>query len=171
MAENIALLTLTATSQGAIKAGENKRIEGDLKFADGIEVHAYQTGVTVPSDPSRPNVITGRATHAVFSVWVPVSSASPKIFAAAANGEVFKTVKLQINKITAQGKPALFYSWELTNAVIVKMQQTAGTPSGAVATGGSLHDLEQIDFVFETITHTNLVANTVATASVVGASK
>jgi type VI secretion system Hcp family effector len=180
MADNIGLMIATGTTQGVIKASEDKRVEGDLKFADGVEVWAHTTGVLTPTDPSR-LVVTGRATHTPFSVWTPTSSATPKFFQASANGEVFSSITLTYNQISTAGKPVKWYQWSLTNAIIVAFQQNLGMPtasSGTAVTDAGvssqllgLHDIVLIKFTFETITHTHLVANTVATASVVGASK
>jgi type VI secretion system Hcp family effector len=180
MAENIGLLTATGTTQGKIAASEDKRVEGDLKFSDGCEVWAHTTGVKTPTDPSR-LVVTGRASHSVFSMWKPMDSTSPKWFQACSTGEVFPTITLTYNKISAAGKPVKFYSWQLTNAIVVGYTSNVGSPGGTqgVVTSDAslanaaqaLHDLERLDFTFETITATHLIANTVATASVIGASK
>lgn len=178
MAENIGLLIATGTTQGVLKAPEDKRVEGDLKYADGVEVWAHSTGVTTPTDPSR-LVVTGRATHSPLTVYCPTSSATPKFFQAASTGEVFKTVTLTYNQISAAGKPAKWYTIALTNAIIVAFQQNLGMPTGTqgvVTTDAGvsaqqlgLHDIVLIRFTFETVTHTHNIANTVASASVVGA--
>jgi len=180
MAENIGLLQAVGTTQGKIAATEDKRVEGDLKFSDGCEVWAHTTGVKTPVDPSR-LVVTGRASHNVFSMWKPMDSTSPKWFQACASGEVMTSCTLTYNKISSAGKPVKFYSWVLTNAIVVGYTSNVGAPGGtqgvtttdaaAALAAAALHDLERLDFTFETITATHLIANTVATASVIGASK
>jgi len=179
MAANVALLTLSAKSQGTIAATENKRTDGDLKFSAGIEVHAYIVGVTVPTDPTRPTVITGRSVTSPFTVFAVTSSASPKVLQSAFTGEVFPTVKLAINRINATGKPQLYASYELTNAVISNLTHNAGVPTTSTAgpsgttvvPDSSTADLERIDFTYETLTFTNHWGNTVSTISVTGTGK
>jgi len=168
---NIGLLTCTGTKQGAFKCSESKRVEGDLKYSDGCEGHAFTVGLTVPYDASR-LVVSGRATLGAFTIWKPVDSCSPKFFQAAATGEVFTKWSYVINKINPSGKPTKFYQWDLTNAIIAKFTQAMGEEATDGDVGGTahqLHDLERLDFIYETLTHTQLWQNTTATYSMVGA--
>jgi type VI secretion system Hcp family effector len=177
MADNIGLLTLTGTTQGKIAAGENTRKEGSLKWSDGIEVHAYDIGVSTPTDPSR-LVVTGRATMKVLSIWKPIDSTSPKLFQCATTGEVITKGVLAFNKITPKGQPDPFYELDFVNMIVVGFQQYLGHYSGWAQSGAGsttagnqlasgLHDLERIDFVYEGITHQHIPGKTIGNFNLV----
>jgi len=181
--QNIGLLTAVGTTQGKIAASESKRVEGDLKFSDGVEFHSFYCGVVLPLDANR-LVVAGRASLLAFSAWKPVDSTSPKWFQASANGEVFTKLTFTINKINAACKPQKFYEWDLTNAICSRFIQQMGDNNGNAegsqsnaqagqnsAINFGSHDLERLDFIYQTMTQTNLWANTVATYSMTGASK
>jgi type VI secretion system Hcp family effector len=170
MAENIGLMVANGTTQGVLAATENTRVDGDLTFKSGVEIHAYTTGGTTATDPSR-LVVTGRPNHQVFTCNKPIDSTSPKFFQAWSTGEVFKTVTITFNKITPAGKPAKFVQYVLTNAVLVSWNQGSGTAAGtsSVSSTLSIDFLETCSFTFDSISHTFVPGNTMAQASVTGA--
>jgi type VI secretion system secreted protein Hcp len=162
------LLKMTFKTQGPIKDGANKKVEGDLKFADGIEVHGFYFGVASPTDPTR-LVLTGRRMYDTFVVFKNIDATSPKLFQAAATGEVGTTASVQVNTISAGGTPQLTYQYDFTNIIISKYQQTQGMGDVSVDKQYQLHDYERLEFCFESVTQTHLIAKTTAQDSLIGA--
>jgi type VI secretion system Hcp family effector len=170
MAENLILGTFTFTTVGAIKSS-SKRKEGDLDFSSGVEVHGVEFGMQVPTDPSR-MVVTGRRSYKPFAFFKLIDETSPKFYQACATGDTGKSVSLIMNKIDAGGKPQKFYQWDFTNVILTNMQQFQGGATGTSSnTQFGLHDYERIEFVFESITQTNVIAKTVYTDSLLGGNK
>ncbi|HEY1696541.1 MAG TPA: type VI secretion system tube protein Hcp [Polyangiaceae bacterium] len=166
MAENLILCTSQFTTVGAIK-GTSKRKEGDLDFSTGIECHGVEFGMQVPTDPSR-MVVTGRRSYKPFAFFKLIDETSPKWFQACSTGDTGKTVSFVMNKIDTGGKPQKFYQWDFTNVILTNMQHFQGNIIGTGGQQFQLHDYERIEFVFESITQTNVVAKTVFTDSLLG---
>jgi type VI secretion system Hcp family effector len=157
----LSLLTVTLSKAGPVKSN-SKRIEGDLKFSDGIECHGFQFGIQTPTDPNSLK-LTGRRAYEAFITYLKIDETTPKLMQAAASGEVATALALYVNQIDDKGKPIKTLSYEFTNCVILKLQQFHGNAQGGGGTAGSfthLHDYVVVSWGFEQITFTHLVGKT-----------
>jgi type VI secretion system secreted protein Hcp len=107
-----AYLKLTGTKQGAIKGSGTKR-----KGWDGIEISGFSFGVESPRD-EHSGLPTGQRQHKPIVVVREVDEASPLLFQALCNNEVFTEALIEFDQVGGGGKHGPIRTIELKNGKI-----------------------------------------------------
>ena len=102
----------------------------DDKHKGEIEIESFSWGLTQTGSPVGGGGGAGKAQFEDLTLVAPTSSASPKLFVAAAGGEHLKEANLTVRK--AGEKPVEFYKIRLED-VLVSSFHTAGAEGGEVA--------------------------------------
>jgi type VI secretion system secreted protein Hcp len=107
-----AYLKLTGTKQGTIKGSGAKG-----KRSDAIEISEFSFGIEAPRDPQS-GLPTGKRQHKPIVVVREVDEASPLLFQALCNNEVFTTALIEFDQVGGGGKHGSIRTIELKNGKI-----------------------------------------------------
>lgn len=104
-------------------------IAGDM--GDGsVRVDSFSWGVSQSGGASGGGGGAGRAVFQDLHFSKPVSSASPQLFLACAQGKRIPTATLSVARQNSDGTPVAFLKFELSN-VLVSSYQNSGNGFGA----------------------------------------
>ncbi len=131
---------IKGTKQGVIK-GESM----DSKHAGEIDAYSYTWDIVQPTDKGGSGLASGKRQLGVFKFLMDTQSATPKLFSAAASGEVLTEVTVTCRKAGKDQQEYLV--WTLTNGMITRID-TGYLGHGDVTP----HD--QVSMTFRTITMT-----------------
>jgi type VI secretion system secreted protein Hcp len=147
-------MTVVGARQGQFK-GEST----DPKRTGQIPIFAYSNEVSTPFDPAT-GAALGKRQHSPLIVSKKLGAASPQFYEALVTNELLKTVSLTFDKLSATGTSTPFFTFLLTNAIVVGVRQTVGDPQG-LPDGPS--PVEEISFIYQKIELSDIDANTSAT--------
>ena len=129
-------LTLTGETQGLI--------QGDVtqaKREDSIRVLAYFHEITSPRDAAT-GLPIGNRQHKPLTIVKLIDKATPKLYKILASNEGITEWRLDFYRPSSSGGEQLYYTIELTNAIIVRIR----------AQGDMTQVSETIAFVYQKIT-------------------
>lgn len=138
-------MTIKGNKQGAID-GPSK-IKGREK---SFEVLSYNHEVTVPFE-SRTGMVSGKRVHHPVVLTIPISEAEPKLAKALTTAEHL-TVEIKFFRPHPDGGASeqQFYTVKLENAKLTGMAPYM--PNVAEKAPGGFGHLEQLSFIYDTIT-------------------
>lgn len=131
---------IKGTKQGVIK-GECM----DSKHAGEIDAYSYTWDIVQPFDKSGSGMAAGKRQLGIFKFLMDTQSATPKLFSAAATGEVLTEVTVTCRKAGKEQQEYLV--WTLTNGIVVRID------TGYIAPG-EITPHDQVSLAFRTITMT-----------------
>lgn len=134
-----------------VKGQKVGNIKGDN--ADGSIVGlACEHSVITPRDASS-GLPTGRRQHKPFTIVKSLDKATPVLYQVLVTNESLPTVSFQFFKPGgSDGKPVLYYTVTLTNAVISSIRDWK--PNTRDLSADRAGDLEEVSFVYQKITWT-----------------
>jgi type VI secretion system secreted protein Hcp len=160
------LLELKLQKQGVIK-GDAAMVHGPLKFANGLQCHAFNYGVTSQFDAGSGQLV-GRRIHEPFTIVREVDSASPLIWQALVTNESVVTATLSFARPQSsvgagaasmgQGALVLHTVLAISGGAIVKYRTWHGVlPGGNEAVEQvSTNELEEFQIVFSKLQYSNM---------------
>ena len=150
-----AYMTVTGVTEGAFLGDKGKP-------KNVIEVRGLSTNVSTPFDLAT-GQMSGRRQHQPFTVTKNVGPSSPQLFQAAVNGETLTSVVINLLRAATgaggAGKEGPYFRITLTNVFISSLSTYSSDTESSHLQAFGLGELEDIDFVFEKITITDLDAN------------
>ncbi len=148
-----AYLKVTGSKQGELKGDCEQSGREDL-----ILVYAGDHAVEIPKD-THTGLPTGQRIHHPFSITKHKDKSSPLLFGACCSGEQCE-VELMYFRINSEGSEENYYTIKLSNAIIVKMREY--TPPTFLEENKPYRDMEDIEFTYEKIIWSEVVAGTEA---------
>ena len=152
----IAYLTIQGVKQGNFKGTSTAKGRENQ-----IECVGYSYGVQSPRDASS-GMPTGKLQHAPVVIVKHLDGATPQLLQAATSNEVLKSVVIEFYKVGGNGKSNILQTIRLTNAVVSKVSQFAGTASPDKLIPNN-NPYEEISFTFQKIQVENVDSKTEAT--------
>jgi type VI secretion system secreted protein Hcp len=139
----LGFITLEGTKQGKFK-GES------LRDPNKSEIIGYSYAISSQRDLVS-GLITGRKASGLLTIGKRIGASSPQLFQALTTNENLKSVLLEFVRPDANGAEVIYFTIKLTNAVVAKINQRAGTsePENLQIAGSGL--LEEVSFSFERI--------------------
>ena len=129
-------MTITGQSQGDIKGSVTTK-----GHEDSIEVYSYTHSIVVPRDPATGQA-TGKRQHKPLTITKPLDKSTPLLYHALTTSETLREWKLDFFRIQNTGTLELFFTIELSNALITD-----------ITSRGSIYgSTESISFVYQKIT-------------------
>jgi type VI secretion system secreted protein Hcp len=110
------LLTLESQTQGKIK-GPSPKNKGSVDYGKGLECLGFNYEIKSQFDAAS-GLPTGKRTHKPITITREVDQASPLLWSALCNNEVFTSVKFQFYGSSKSGKETVAETITLTNATI-----------------------------------------------------
>jgi type VI secretion system secreted protein Hcp len=148
---------MALTFQISVKGTKQGQFKGDNPSGKMIGL-SFENEITSPRDTATGQA-SGKRQHRpvrIIKAWGP---ASPQFYEAIVNNEVLPSVLFEFVQTTPQGIEQVFYTVNLTNAAISDFRQYTGPLPGSTA---DLHELEEIEFVFQKIEIKHIIGNTSA---------
>jgi type VI secretion system Hcp family effector len=138
-------LTIKGSKQGAFRGGEPRRGDpknwiGVVKIINDLVGRPDQEGTHDPTAIREGLPVT---------VVVEAGLASPQIFQALTTNEVLTNATLQFCRPEANGKETIYYTIELTNAIIASCRRFGGVRPREASTGVPLHE---VSFKYQKLT-------------------
>ena len=126
---------------------------------DELEGLAFRYGLHLPYDPAT-GLVSGKRQQGTVTMTKAWGAASPQLFQALVRNETLKAVRFAFYRIDASGAEKVFQRITLEPAVVVSINQRV-EPNYDPATA-NYPELEEIAFVFHTITIENIPGSTIA---------
>jgi type VI secretion system secreted protein Hcp len=140
-----------------VKGSKQGQFKGDNPSGKMIGL-SFETEIISPRDQATGQA-SGKRQHKpvqIIKAWGP---ASPQFYEAVVHNEVLTSVLLEFVQTTPQGIEQVFYTINLTNAEVSGFRQFTGPLPGSTT---DLHELEEIEFVFQKIEIKHVTGNTSA---------
>jgi type VI secretion system secreted protein Hcp len=154
-------VSIDATKQGKLK-GESLR-EAHKDKMTGL---SYAHDIQAPRDVAT-GLASGKRQHGPIKFSKEWGPASPQLFQALVTNEILKTVKFEFIHTTPEGIEEVYYTIELQNATISRIDYMtgAGLESAGTAKHTSAydtHELEEVSLTYKKITASHLPGKTSA---------
>lgn len=156
-AQNVMVMTVEGSKQGLFKTESTTKL-------NKTELTGYSFELTTPRDVAT-GMASGKRTHHPVIVRKKTGESSPQFLQAVATNEVIKKITIEYFKQDPNGSQSLSYSIVLENASVSSLRQFMGPLNDKFQEPASSILYDEISFVYEKITVTEMKGKTTATDS------
>jgi type VI secretion system secreted protein Hcp len=141
-------LSVTGKTQGKIEG--SCEIQGNV---GKILVEASEHLIDIPNSPQT-GLPTGKRVHHPLVITKFIDKSSPKLMQALTSGEVLTEVLLEYVRIDNTGKEAVYYTTQLSNAIIVSIKSWSHNSLDTDPNKKQYGDMQDVAFTYEKIVET-----------------